>query len=239
MKKKSSKQVDMKTVRIHLTQILVLLTVVLCLGSEAFASPATLTPWFGELTVPILGVTLNEQRQPVGVVTEVVINFRERADHHGLQVQFLKTPGQFSPIAQKAVEQAITRVSQAAHLRTDSWTIQLTFPYPGVTMFGDSLSAMVGLSVVALAKGDHIFQGRSITGTITENGTIGKVGGVPLKINAAYSEHLYRVFIPEEQEIADGDWKTPFLMHVSPVESLDKAYFGLTGQHLLVAQAVQ
>ncbi len=106
-------------------------------------------------------------------------------------------------------------------------------------MFGDSLSAMVGLSVVALAKGDHIFQGRSITGTITENGTIGKVGGVPLKINAAYSEHLYRVFIPEEQEIADGDWKTPFLMHVSPVESLDKAYFGLTGQHLLVAQAVQ
>ncbi len=106
-------------------------------------------------------------------------------------------------------------------------------------MFGDSLSAMVGLTVVALAKGDPIFYGRSITGTITEKGTIGKVGGVPLKINAAYSEHLNRIFIPEEQDIGDGDWRTPFLMHVSPVKSLNKAYYGLTGQPLLVAQAVQ
>ena len=125
----------MKTLRIHLTRVLVLLTFVVGLGSETFAGPATLTPWFGELTVPILGVTLNDQRQPMGVVTEVVINFRERADHHGLQVQFLKTPGQFSPIAQKAVEQAITRVSQAAH--AESYHRRQAIPEHGDSRVGE------------------------------------------------------------------------------------------------------
>jgi len=38
--------------------------------------------------------------------------------------------------------------------------------------------------------------------------------------------------VPSEYDVRDGDWRTPFLMHVSPVGTVDEAYFGLTGHHL-------
>lgn len=198
--------------------------------------PPTSVNRLSQLAVPILGVTLNKDYRPVGIVTHVVINFQERKDHDGLKVNFRAFPGRFSPLAQEAVQRAITRASDAAHLRPDSWTVFLTFPYKGLTMYGDSLSAMIGLSVVALAKGDPIIYGRSITGTITEDGHIGVVGGVPQKIRAAHHEHMDRVLIPEELDAGDGDWQNPFLMHISPVGTVDKAYLGLTG-HALISSA--
>ncbi len=187
---------------------------------------------FHQLAVPILGVTLNQEHQPVGVVTQVVIHFEQRPDQNGLQLRFRVDPGRFSPYAQQAVSTAITRSSEAAHLATDSWTIYLTFPYHGLTMYGDSLSAMVGLSVVAMAKGDDMIFGRTVTGTITKDGHIGVVGGIPFKVAAAYAEHMTRILIPEERDVADDEWQTPFMMQVSPVSTLDKAYYGLTGHTL-------
>ena len=37
--------------------------------------------------------------------------------------------------------------------------------------------------------------------------------------------------------MADGDWQTPFLMHVSPVKSVDVAYFALTDHPLKASGA--
>lgn len=198
----------------------------------AFGTPTTTVNHLSQLAVPILGVTLNPDQHLVGTVTHVVINFHERNDHEGLRIRFRSDPGQFSPYAQQAVHRGITHACQAAHLKPDSWTIYLTFPYRGWTLYGDSLSAMVGLSVVAMAKGDSVIYGRSITGTITEDGHIGVVGSLSHKIEAAYAEHMTRVLVPEELDAQDGDWKTPFMMHVSPVGTVDKAYYGLTGKVL-------
>ena len=195
----------------------------------ANSAPANSLPRLHQLAIPILGVTLNPDRAPVGVVTHIVIHFEQRQDHNGLRLRFRVDPGKFSSYAKKAVAQAITRASQAAHLHTDSWTIYLTFPYQGQTMYGDSLSAMVGLSVIAMAKGDSLIYGRTLTGTITEDGHIGRVGGIPYKVEAAYAEHMDRILIPEEQDIGDGDWRNPFMMQISPVGTIDKAYYALTG----------
>jgi len=109
----------------------------------------------------------------------------------------------------------------------------LKFPYSGLTVYGESLSAMVGLSVVSMIKGDQLLEGRVLTGTITERGFIGAVEGLQLKILAAYENHFQRVFVPSEYDVRDGDWRTPFLMQVSPVATVDEAYFGLTGHHLV------
>jgi len=189
------------------------------------------TSHFNHLSIPILGITVGQSEPPIGVVSSVVLHFQERNDQEGLRLRFQKMPGKFSSLAQHAVKLAIERVAAAAHLGTNSWTVGFTFPYPGMTMYGDSLSAMVGLSVVALAKGQVPLDGRSITGTITEDGRIGTVGGVPQKVQGAY-HHLNRVLIPEEHFIGDGDWTTPFLMQVSPVNTVEKAYLGLTGHQL-------
>ena len=182
--------------------------------------------------IPILGTTFNEQWEQVGIVAEVEVEFVQREDHGGLQLNFLSKPGRFSSLAQRSVKDAITLVSQAANLKTDSWTVRFTLPYAGVTLYGESLSAMAAMSVVALAKGEVIHSDIVMTGTVTPEGSIGTVGGIPLKIVAAYEEHYRRVLIPEEPDVADGDWETPFLMHVSPIRSVDMAYLALTDHPL-------
>ena len=195
----------------------ILVISLICAGIFLFSmpargAPANTPPEFHQLAIPILGVTLNQQHHLVGIVTHVVINFEKRHDHDGLQLHFRIDPGRFSPYAQQAISTALARACKA--------------------MYGDSLSAMVGLSVVAMAKGEDIIFGRSLTGTITEDGHIGTVGGIPYKVQAAYAEHMNRILIPEERATADDEWQTPFMMQVSPVNTLDKAYYGLTGHPL-------
>ncbi|RMH35521.1 MAG: hypothetical protein D6690_08835 [Nitrospirae bacterium] len=214
---------------IHRSCVLALLFVILLTGS---VQAGFYLPRVQELVVPILGVSVDPTRRPVGVVSRVIIHFEKRTDRKGLRVQYGTTPGRFSLLARQSIYQAIVRASKRAQLSTDSWTVTVIFPYSGLTLYGKSLSAMVALSVVALAKGDSILQGRALTGTITEDGHIGKVGGVPLKVQAAYARHLRRVLIPQEYDVRDGDWRVPFLMQVSPVNTVDEAYFGLTGAHL-------
>ncbi len=184
------------------------------------------------LQVPILGTAFDDQRLPVGLVSNIVIDIFQRQDQGGLRIQFHTEPGQFSLLARQAVHQAITHALHAANLPIDSWTVQLKFPYPGLTVYGKSLSAMVALSVVAMVKGEPVLEGRILTGTITDQGKIGAVGGLQLKILAAYQKHFERVFVPGAYDERDGDWQTPFLMQVSPVSTVEEAYLGLTGHQL-------
>lgn len=182
--------------------------------------------------IPILGTTMNEEAEPVGIVAEIQLEFLERRDHDGLDIQFQSSPGKFSPYAQQSVIQALNRVVEAAVLNPDSWTIRFQFPYPGVTLYGESLSAMAALTIVSLAKNEPVDEETVLTGTVTADGHVGTVGGVPLKILAAHEQHFRKVLIPEESDVADGDWVTPFLMEVRPVSSISKAYLALTNRPL-------
>lgn len=183
-----------------------------------------------EHIIPILGITMDNK--PIGTVANILISFQERDDNDGLIVQFRNAPGRFSRMAQAAVQQAIYRSARAAGMRPDSWTVILSVPYPGVTIYGDSLSAMISVSILAMAKGESILADRVITGAVSPDGHIAPVGSLPLKVTAAHEAHLRRVVIPEEMDIADADWSTPFLMQVSPVGSISQAYQALTDHPL-------
>lgn len=184
-----------------------------------------------EQLIPILGVTM--EAQPIGTVANLILAFDERRDRSGLAVHFNTSPGRFSRMAQTAVEQAIRRAALAARLSTDSWNVSLSVPYAGVTIYGDSLSAMVALAVVALAKGEFIPSDRVMTGAVTPDGHIAPVGALPLKVVAAGDAHMHRVLVPDELDQADSDWLTPFLVQVSPVSSISQAYEALTDHPLL------
>lgn len=177
--------------------------------------------------IPILGLTQGADTEPVGAVAYLVISFGERQDRDGLAVHFRSTPGRFSPRAQTAVEQGIRRAARVIGVSTDSWTVELSVPHPGLTVYGDSLSAMVGLTVIAMSRGEFIAPDHVITGSVTPDGHIGVVGGVPLKIAAAGGAHMRRILIPEEQDVSDRDWASPFLVQVSPVGSVSQAYSAL------------
>ena len=189
--------------------------------------------WTGqrEQLIPILCMTMDKDQG--GTVAYLVLSFEDRNDRGGLAVHFRAGSGRFSPMAQTSVEQAIRRVAQALQLSTDSWTVMLSLPYNGVTIYGNSLSAMVSLSVIALAEGKFIPSDRTITGTVTPDGHIGPVGSVGPKVSAAYEAHLRRVVVSEEHDPTDDQWETPFLMHVYPVGSVAKAYAALTEEAVL------
>ncbi|MEC4680754.1 MAG: S16 family serine protease [Nitrospirota bacterium] len=206
--------------------------VILIVGLESHAWTRPSPILTSHLRIPILGTSINQYHRPVGLVSQIVVDLYERRDYNGLQVQFHTEPGQFSLLARKAIHQAITRAFHVANLPSSSLTVLLRFPYRGLTVYGESLSAMVGLSVVAMVKGDVLLEGRILTGTITDEGHIGSVRGLQLKILAAYRQHYQRVFIPGDYDIRDGDWQTPFLMQVSPVSTVEEAYLGLTGYQL-------
>jgi len=202
-------------------------------SGPAFAKANVGTKHWREQLIHILGTTQGTQDQPVGVVAEVVIGLEQRADHRGTEIIFEERAGSFSDRTQGAIMLAIDRTARAAHLNPDSWSIFLSFDTPGMTLYGDSLSAMIGLTVVALAKGDTIRFDRAITGTVTNDGHIGVVSGIPFKIAAAHHERMRRVLIPDEADATDPDWRVPFLMHVSPVGSVSDAYQGLTDRPLV------
>jgi predicted ATP-dependent protease len=165
----------------------------------------------------------------IGTIAYLLVTVAERSDVSGLSVVFPRGKGRLSPMAETSIQQGIYRTARVAGLSTDSWSVMVSVLEPDVTIHGSSLSAMVSLTVLALARGHSILSDRVITGTIGPDGTIHTVSGVPLKIEAAHHFHYLRVFVPEEQSLEDGDGPTPFLMQVSPVHSVQQAYLGLTG----------
>jgi len=182
-----------------------------------------------KVSIPVLALTLARHDKQIGLVVRVDIRLEHRKDQDGLRIKFQTWPGKFHPVAKGAITAAISLVAKIAKLNTKSWTVTLIFPYPKQTLFGESLSGMVAFSVIALAKGEERLPDRVFTGLIMPDGHIGKVGGLPLKIRAAHRHHYKRVLIPEELDVADGDWQNPFLMQISPMENAEKAYMALTG----------
>ena len=187
----------------------------------------------GAQIIRFLGVTMvgpaDTSQVREGAVGEMFVALEERADQHGIVVSFLSGRGSFSSDTEVAILSAIDRAAHAAKLRTDSWTVSFAVNEPAGTVYGDSLSGIVGLAVVALAKGDFIPLDCTMTGTITEDGTIGPVTALPLKIQAAFLKHMRRIVVPDTMDVADSDWLTPFLTQISPSHSAAIAYQALTG----------
>ena len=206
---------------LSMTGCIALLLSVLCLTVFVDAARAQGSP--REQYVPVLCVTTGEK--PTGMVTHVRVLFAKRDDAGGLDVHFIAGPSRFSQMAQAATAQAIARTARTLGLSTDSWSVGLSVPEPGVIIDGDSLSAMVGLTVVSMAKGESIPRGRVISGTVTVDGRIGPVGGVALKVTAAHQAGLQMVLVPAT---VSGKWKASPLTRVMQVASVSQAYKALT-----------
>jgi hypothetical protein len=204
----------------------------------AIIVPATALPSFADSgrrqqLIPILGLTTDDR--VIGTVAYRARSFEERSDRSGLMVHFWNGPARFSQMAQTSTDQAICRAARSLGLSTDSWTVLLSVPYQGFTIYGDSLSAMVGLSVVALAKGEVIPGDRVITGTVTPDDLIGPAGGIPLKVAAANQARPRMVLVPEKQETAEGNWEASFPMQVLQVDSVSQAYQALSAPQSSIA----
>lgn len=210
----------------------VLLLGVLCLAGVANASGPDADP--REQYIPLLCVLMEEA--PTGKVTYsgkviyVMVVFTTRKDAEGLEVHFTVGPGRFSMMTQTAAKQAIVNTARALGLSSDSWSVGLGALEPGLIIDGPSLSAMVGLAVAAMAKGESIPRNRVITGTITSDGHIGPVGGVGLKVLAARQAGLQMVLVPS---VDNSKERAPDATQVFTVGSVRQAYEALTAPGVL------
>lgn len=171
--------------------------------------------------VVFLGTSLTQDRQPIGVVANLTVAFRVQNRQASLNVAFASAPGRFSPFTQVAIHEGIRTAAGVAEMDSRTWDVFLRFPNEQVTVYGESLSAMVSLVVLAMATHDPILDNRVLlTGRVTPEGGTGPVGGIPLKVNAAHAGHIQRVIVPEERFVEDNDWQNPFLMHISPARDL-------------------
>jgi PDZ domain-containing protein len=98
---------------------------------------------------------------------------------------------------------------------------------------GPSAGLMFTLGIIDLingnGKGGDLSGGRNIagTGTITAGGTVGAVGGVQLKEQAARRDGA-TVFLAPQAECSDAKVSTPKGLQVIPVTSLDNALAALS-----------
>ena len=209
-----------------------LLLSVLCLTGFADAAGPDDGP--REQYIPLLCVLMEEA--PKGKVTYsgkviyVMVVFTTRNDAEGLDVHFTVGPGRFSMMTQTAAKQAIVNTARALGLSSDSWSVGLGALEPGLIIDGPSLSAMVGLAVAAMAKGESIPRNRVITGTITSDGHIGPVGGVGLKVLAARQAGLQMVLVPS---VDNRKERAPDNTQVFTVGSVRQAYEALTAPSVL------
>jgi len=191
-----------------------------------FPIPATTHAAPREQLIPILGVTA--EQEPSGSVTYLTATFEERADRTGLRLRFHERPGRFTRMAQTSAERAIRQAAASLGLSTDSWTVELKVPYEGVTIGGDSLSAMVGITIAAMAQGKTVQTGHVLTGTLNADGEIGPVGEVSLKVQAARFAKLRRVLVPHQQATVEKEESQPTHVEIMPIRSVPDALDALT-----------
>jgi predicted S18 family serine protease len=193
------------------------------------------SPYERQQLITFLGVAMNRSvgDEPKGAVGQLIIEWMPRADHEGMTVTC--SPG-FSPYTMTSMVAAIERAARFAGLDSNAWNVVIrrydNGPRYGM-VYGDSLSAMVGLTVIALAKGDRVLPDHVLTGTITADGQLGPVSAVDSKIEAAHAMHFRRVIVPDSMDPSDKDWHTPFLMQVSPIQWVAAAYHALTGRQMV------
>lgn len=116
---------------------------------------------------------------------------------------------------------AVTTALDELNLSPDDVTVKLRLADVG----GPSAGLLFTLGVIdALGDNGDLTGGRTIagTGTITADGDVGPVGGIPLKTQAAHRDGA-TVFLVPEAECADAQAELPSDMRLVPVTTLDGA----------------
>ena len=129
-----------------------------------------------------------------------------------------------------AFQYALDHTARIDHTGTVS---AMGIAYVSTGSDGPSAGAVMTVGFAALLKGDRIQRGIAMTGTISKDGSIGPVGGLPDKIRAAAREGYRTVLIPDGQRY-DPRWNIDRLawdlnVEVKEVGTIEEAYHLMTG----------
>lgn len=206
-----------------------LLTVLLCTTALLPTTPCAGADSVVE--VPMLAAIEANNR---GVFEVLLLRWDHRPSPSPMELQWQggnMRPGQTSLSSMVlAFQYALAHTPQIDHVGTVS---AMGIAYAATGTDGPSAGAVMTVGFTALLKGEHIRRGIALTGTITKDGTIGPVGGIPDKIRAASREGYRTVLIPQGQR-DDPHWNLNRLalelnVEVAEVATVEEAYHLMTG----------
>lgn len=145
------------------------------------------------VTFPVLWAGQDGQGVPTGGIERARVTVQSMSDpKFDVDLATIK--------AQGAGEQWVASSAAAATVATlltgaDPQTVDVSYAITG-PIDGPSGGAALTVATIAAIRGDEVRPGVTMTGTISPDGTIGTVGGVPTKIRAAASKGYDTVLIP-------------------------------------------
>lgn len=175
-----------------------------------------------EAVVPILGISTGPDHRGLVTYASVLVEKTERAQ--SFEVEFADQPGRFSEEAKSAVLTAVHRTAEQLGIALTRVRATFRAIDPNTIIYGHSLSAIMALTTIALVEGHVPTANCAVTGTIEPDGRLGGVGRVTEKIAAAAEAHYSRVLVPDHPATYETNWRTPFLMQVSPIRTIAEAY---------------
>lgn len=124
----------------------------------------------------------------------------------------------------------------------DPGTIDVTYKVTG-PIDGPSGGAILTVGTLAGLRGDTLQKDVTMTGTISPDGTVGRVGEIPAKLRAAAKAGFKRVLLPVVNLAASGEASTTDMvaygsslgLEVRGVDTLSQAYEAFTGVQLIPA----
>jgi len=190
-----------------------------------------------EITVPALWAGKKDDGTPIGGVepARLVVSTDGDSAEYEVNLADLQAKGAGPAwLAATSVASAFATIFVGA----DPATVDYYFEVTGA-IDGPSAGGILTVGLIAAFLGDSLSPTATMTGTITADGTIGPVGGVPTKIEAAAREGFKTIVLPAA--LVDGDWAggneytklaDSLGVQVVPVQTIGEAYSAMTGQEI-------
>ena len=209
------------------------------LGSQDQGLPQDIGQWRqtnegAAITVPALWAGKKDDGTPVGGIepAEIVVSTDGDTAEYEVNLADIEAEGAGpSWLAATSVASAFATVFVGANPSKVDLYFEVTGPIDG-----PSAGGILTVGLIAAFRGDSLSPTATMTGTITADGTIGPVGGVPTKIEAAAREGFKTIVLPDS--LAPGTWQTgneyteladSLAVEVVPVETIGEAYDAMSG----------
>ena len=186
------------------------------------------------ITVPALWVGKSPDGTTVGGVEPAQIEVSTTGETPEYEVDLADLEARGAGPGWQAATSAAAAFS-TLFVGADPATVDLSFTVTG-PIDGPSAGGILAVGIIAAFRGDSLLPNRTMTGTITGDGTIGSVGGVTTKITAAARDGYTTVAVPA---VMADDWTTgnkytrlasSLGLTVIPVRTIAEAYSAMTGR---------
>lgn len=214
-----------------------------CSSSPA-ALPTDISEWkfdegTAQLTVPALWAGTRDDGTPVGGVepAQIEVSTAGITPEYRVDLADIRAEGA-GPAWQAATGMAAAFAT--VYVGADPASVDLTFTVTG-PIDGPSAGGILTVGLIAAFRGESLDPKTTMTGTITADGSIGAVGGVPTKMEAAAREGFTTVVLPAAVTDLDRGSENKLAaladelnLTIVPVRTVGEAYAAMTGTPYVV-----